>query len=63
MEMLMVIVVIGLLATTCALLTGVVSMGRGGEFDQRHSHQLMFARIGFQALTLLCFLIALVIVL
>ncbi|MFQ5994150.1 MAG: twin transmembrane helix small protein [Acidiferrobacterales bacterium] len=59
MELLTTLIIIGLLATTAALLTGVVSMGRGGEFDQSHSHQLMFARVGLQALTLICLLIAL----
>jgi hypothetical protein len=63
MQILTVIIVIGLLATTGALLMGVVSMARGGEFDRRHSTELMFARVGLQALTLICLLIALFIVL
>lgn len=63
MEILTVIILIGLFATTGALLTGIVSMSRGGEFDQLHSHHLMFARVGLQAITLLCLFVALLILL
>ena len=59
MDPLTVLIVIGLLATTGALLTGIVSMGRGGEFDQAHSHQIMFVRVGLQAATILSLAIAL----
>jgi len=41
--------VFALLATIAALVTGIVSMAHGGGFDQRHSHQIMFARLGFRA--------------
>ena len=47
------IIVIGLLASAGALLSGIVSMAHGGDFDQRHSHQFMFARVGLQGITLL----------
>ena len=30
-----------------------MSMAHGGEFDEKHSDQLMFARVGMQAITLL----------
>lgn len=63
MDILTVIIVIGVLATAGALLTGVVSMVRGGPFDQAHSHQLMFARVGLQGITLICLLAALYLVL
>lgn len=56
-------VLIGLVATIAILITGIASMVRGGEFDQHHSHQLMFARVGFQAVTLLLLLIAVVLAL
>jgi len=52
-------IVIALLATVGTLLWGIVSMAKGGEFDQHHSHQLMFARVGLQGITLLFLLIAL----
>jgi len=59
MTVLTIVIVIALLATVGALLWGIVSMGRGGEFDLHHSHQLMFARVGLQGITLLFLLIAL----
>ncbi|MFQ6024843.1 MAG: HIG1 domain-containing protein [Acidiferrobacterales bacterium] len=58
MAVLTVVIVIGLLATAGVLLTGIVSMGRGGQFDQLHSHQLMFARVGLQGITLIVLLVA-----
>ncbi len=54
-----VIIVIGLVATTGMLLAGIVSMGRGGEFDRLHSHQLMFGRAGLQIFTFLCLAVGL----
>lgn len=63
MEILTVIIAIGLLATVGALITGIASMARGDDFDQAHSHQLMFARVGLQGITLLCLLVALYLVL
>jgi FlaG/FlaF family flagellin (archaellin) len=59
MTILMVMVVVGLVATVIALFTGIVSMAHGGSFDQHHSHQLMFSRVGFQGITLVLLLIAL----
>lgn len=63
MDTLTVIIVIGVLATAGALFTGVISMVRGGPFDQAHSYQLMFARVALQGVTLLCLLTALYLVL
>ena len=60
MNALTVVIVIALFATAGALLTGLVSMVHGGEFDQRHSHQLMFARVGLQGATLLLLILALI---
>lgn len=59
MNVLTVFIVIAMLATAAALLSGLVSMARGGAFDRRHSHQLMFARVGLQGVTLLFLLLAL----
>ncbi len=53
------LVVFALLATIAALITGVFSMAHGGDFDRRHSHQIMFARVGLQGVTLVALLIAL----
>ena len=59
MTLLTSVIVIALLATVGTLLWGIVSMAQGGEFDRHHSHQLMFARVGLQGITLLFLLIAL----
>ena len=59
MSMLSIVVVIGLIATICALGAGVVSMVRGGEFDHRHGSELMVARVGFQGVAVMAILIAL----
>jgi len=59
MTVLTIVIVIALLATVGTLLWGIISMAKGGEFDQHHSHQLMFARVGLQGVTLLFLLIAL----
>lgn len=60
MTILTVLVIAGLFATAVALLSGIASMARGGDFDQRHSHQFMYARVGLQGITLVLVLIALV---
>jgi hypothetical protein len=59
MTTLTVLVIIGLLATVGALITGIASMAHGGEFDRRHGYQFMFARVGLQGITLVVLLIAL----
>jgi len=58
MTMMTVMVFIALLATVAVLIMGIASMARGGDFDLHHSHQLMYARVGFQVVTLLILLIA-----
>ena len=52
------LVIVALVATVAALVSGIVSMAHGGGFDQRHSHQIMFARVGLQGVTLVALLIA-----
>ena len=42
-----------LLLVIASLVTGVISMAHGGEFDRKHATQFMFFRIGFQALAVL----------
>lgn len=53
------VIVVGLAATAIALIAGIASMGRGGEYDLAHSNQLMFTRVGLQAITLVCLIVAL----
>ena len=51
-------VVIVLMATFVVLLVGIFSMARGGKFDQDHSVQLMFTRVGFQAAAIVLVIVA-----
>jgi hypothetical protein len=51
--------IIGALIMTIGLIgTGVWSMAHGGEFDRKHSTQIMFARVGMQGVTFLLLLLA-----
>jgi len=58
MNILSVVIVVALLLTIAVLGTGIWSMAHGGEFDRKHSSQLMFARIGMQAITLVLLFLA-----
>ena len=58
MEILNIVIVAALLMTVGLIGTGIWSMAHGGEFDQKHSTQLMFARVGMQGITFLLLLIA-----
>ena len=59
MSLLSFMIILALLATVGALGAGVVSMVRGGEFDEKHSNQLMIARVGCQGIALVLMLVAL----
>ena len=58
MDILNVVIVAALLMTVGLIGTGIWSMAHGGEFDQKHSTQLMFARVGMQGVTVLLLLLA-----
>jgi hypothetical protein len=58
MNILTVVIMVALLMTIGLVGTGVWSMAHGGEFDRKHSTQLMFARVGMQGFTVLLLLIA-----
>ena len=60
MTILTVLVMIAMVLTVVTMTTGIASMAHGGEFDRRHSLQLMFARVGIQGVALLLLVIALV---
>jgi len=49
---------VALVITIGLIGTGIWSMAHGGDFDQRHSTQLMMARVGMQGITLLLLLVA-----
>ena len=59
MNPLTILIVLALIATVGALGTGIVSMVRGGKFDEEHSTELMFARVGMQGTAVVLLLIAL----
>lgn len=59
MNFLTLIITIALIVTVLALVTGIIAMGKGGEFDQKHTTQLMFLRVGAQGIVILLLLIAL----
>jgi hypothetical protein len=59
MSLLTAFVLIGLVLTVLAMFNGIVSMAHGGEEDLRASHWLMLKRVGWQALTALLVLLAL----
>ena len=58
MNILTVLIMAALLLTIGLIATGIWSMTQGGEFDQKHSTQLMFARVGMQGVTFLLLLLA-----
>jgi preprotein translocase subunit SecG len=58
MTLLTVVIIIAMVMTVAVLLMGLGSMVHGGEFDEKHSHQFMFARVAMQAVTLLLLLVA-----
>lgn len=58
MDILNVVIVGALIMTVGVIGTGIWSMAQGGEFDQKHSTQLMFARVAMQGITFLLLLLA-----
>jgi len=56
-DVLLVLVVIALAATSGVLMTGLLSMARGGEFNRKYGNILMRARVGTQAVTVLLVLL------
>lgn len=56
MNILTMVIMLALLVTIGLMGTGIWSMAHGGEFDQKHATQLMFARVGMQAVTVLLLL-------
>ena len=59
MDILTIVIIACLIMTAVILLMGVSSMAQGGEYDEKHSEQLMFARVGMQAITLVLLFVAL----
>ena len=59
MNLLTIIILLAMLATVVVLIMGIGSMGRGGEYDDKHETQFMFARVGLQGATFLLLMLAL----
>ncbi len=58
MNILSMAIILALIITIGLMGTGIWSMAHGGEFDRKHSTQLMFARVGMQGVTVLLLLFA-----
>jgi hypothetical protein len=53
-----ILLALALLLVLAVLAVGVISMARGGEFNQKYGNKLMQARIAAQALAVLLLFIA-----
>jgi len=58
MTLLTMVIIAALIMTVVVLFMGLGSMLHGGEFDEKHSSQFMFARVLMQAVTLLLLIAA-----
>jgi hypothetical protein len=58
MDLFAVVIVAAMLMTVVTMFLGVLTMSGGGSTDATFSTPLMWARVGFQALTILLLLIA-----
>ena len=58
MSILTIVIILALIATIITLGWGVKSMSKGGKYDEEHSEQLMFTRIGLQAFAVIMLLLA-----
>ena len=58
MNLLNIVIILALLITISLMGTGIWSMAHGGEFDRKHSTQLMAGRVIMQAVTILLLLYA-----
>ena len=52
MNLLTILIIFAMIMTAVVLFTGIGSMVHGGDFDEKHSEQFMFARVIMQAITL-----------
>lgn len=49
MNIMTILVILALIAVLATLVWGVSSMAHGGSYDDEHSEQIMFIRVGLQA--------------
>jgi hypothetical protein len=53
MDIFFVVVILAMLSTVATLFLGLLTMSGGGDTDREFSTVLMWARVGFQVLTIL----------
>lgn len=58
MNTITILIILALVATIASLGWGLGSMAHGGKYDEKHSDQLMSARVIFQAVAIVLLLIA-----
>ena len=58
MDLLGVVIVLALVATIMVMMIGLFAMGRGGDFDEKVSTRLMFARVAIQAFAIVLLILA-----
>lgn len=58
MDVLLVVIILALIATVVTMFLGILAMSGGGSADKEFGTPLMWARVGFQALTLLLLIVA-----
>ncbi len=59
MYLLTLVIAASLMLTVAILIIGMSSLYQGGEFDKKHSEQLMFARVGMQRIIFILLFVAL----
>lgn len=59
MSILTILIFLAMLSTLGVLVMGVGSMAHGGKYDDEHSQQFMYARVGLQGVTFLLLVAAL----
>ena len=58
MDLFMIVIIAAMLLTVATVFLGLLTMSGGGSTDKSFSTPLMWARVGFQALTILLLFIA-----
>ncbi|HEY6640766.1 twin transmembrane helix small protein [Povalibacter sp.] len=58
MDFLTVVIVLAIGATVATMFLGLLAMSSGGSTDREFSTPLMWTRVGFQALTLILLVVA-----
>ncbi len=60
MTTLTVIIMLALFATVISLGWGIGTMAHGGDYDKKHSVQIMGIRVGLQGVTIVLLLVAVI---